>query len=198
MAAASLSPAASALAVKSARSISPFPAAATTTTSIPAICAEAGLVPCAETGIRQISRSRSPRAPVIGGDGQKARIFALRAGIGLHRHRVIARDLAQPRREGPRSSRRNPRPGRRARRGWIALNSGQVIGIISTEALSFIVQDPPAGSSPGPAPGHGPKGAACNASSRFRRGSCGRSDASGTPMSGQARRGSPAGPAPAA
>lgn len=34
---------------------------ATTTTCIPAICAEAGLVPCAEAGIRQISRCPSLR-----------------------------------------------------------------------------------------------------------------------------------------
>ena len=27
---------------------------------------------------------------VIGGDGQQTRIFALRAGIGLHRHRIVS------------------------------------------------------------------------------------------------------------
>ena len=34
----------------------------TTTTFMPAICAEAGLVPCAEVGIRQTSRCPSPAA----------------------------------------------------------------------------------------------------------------------------------------
>ena len=36
-----------------------------------------------------------PPRPVIGEDGQKPRIFPLRARIGLHRKRVIAGDLAQ-------------------------------------------------------------------------------------------------------
>ena len=35
---------------------------ATTTTFMPAICADAGLVPCAEDGIRQTLRCASPRA----------------------------------------------------------------------------------------------------------------------------------------
>ena len=56
-----LARAASALARKSSRSTSPFSAAFTGTTFIPAICALAGLVPCAEVGIRQTSRCPSPR-----------------------------------------------------------------------------------------------------------------------------------------
>ena len=59
--AASRSPALAALSAKSSRSMSPLGADFTTTTFIPHICADAGLVPWALTGIRQMSRS-SPRA----------------------------------------------------------------------------------------------------------------------------------------
>ena len=43
-------------------STSPLLSQATTTTSMPAMLAEAGLVPCAEEGIRQTLRCASPRA----------------------------------------------------------------------------------------------------------------------------------------
>ena len=59
--AANRSPASSALAAKSSRSMSPFSADFTVTTLIPAMVAEAGFVPWAEAGIRQTSRS-SPLA----------------------------------------------------------------------------------------------------------------------------------------
>ena len=65
---------------------------ATTTTCIPAICAEAGLVPCAELGIRQISRCPSLRLSVVT-NCQQARVFALRAGVRLHADRIIAGQL---------------------------------------------------------------------------------------------------------
>ncbi|MNE41191.1 hypothetical protein D3C80_1352500 [compost metagenome] len=52
----SFSPAACALALRSARSTLPAWSHSTITTCMPAICAEAGLVPWAEAGIRQISR----------------------------------------------------------------------------------------------------------------------------------------------
>ncbi len=42
-------------------SMLPWSSVLTTTTFMPAICAEAGLVPCAEDGIRQTSRWPSPR-----------------------------------------------------------------------------------------------------------------------------------------
>ena len=61
MHAASRAECSSAFARKSARSTSPFAADATGTTFIPAICALAGLVPCAEVGIRHTSRCPSPR-----------------------------------------------------------------------------------------------------------------------------------------
>ena len=51
----------SALAVRSARSILPCGSYSTTSTSMPAMCAEAGFVPCAEEGIRQTLRCGSPR-----------------------------------------------------------------------------------------------------------------------------------------
>src|SRR5881409_1435546 len=52
----------SALARRSARSMSPSFKQATETTLNPAMTALAGLVPCAEVGIRQTLRSASPRA----------------------------------------------------------------------------------------------------------------------------------------
>ena len=58
--AASDGPAADALARKSSTSISPSAVALTATTRMPAICAEAGLVPWAEVGMRHTSRA-SPR-----------------------------------------------------------------------------------------------------------------------------------------
>ena len=80
---------------------------------------------------------------VIAADREKAGIFALRAGIRLQGDRVIAGDLAQPvacqvleqlvialRLIG------------RRERMQIAPNSGQVTGIISAVALSFMVQEP--------------------------------------------------------
>ncbi len=68
---------------------------ATTTTCIPAICAEAGLVPCAELGIRQISRWPSLRL-VIMANRQQTSIFTLRAGVRLHADGVIAGQFHQP------------------------------------------------------------------------------------------------------
>ena len=81
---------------RSSTSTSPLASQATTTTSMPTICAEAGLVPCAEEGIRQTLRCGSPRAAMIGADREQPGIFALRAGIRLQRDRVIAGDVAQP------------------------------------------------------------------------------------------------------
>ena len=62
MIAASWSRWASILARRSSRSTEPSSAALTTTTFIPAITADAALVPWAEDGIRQTRRSWSPRA----------------------------------------------------------------------------------------------------------------------------------------
>ena len=39
----------------------PLPSQATTTTRMPAICADAGFVPCADAGMRQTLRWPSPR-----------------------------------------------------------------------------------------------------------------------------------------
>ena len=50
-----------AFASRSARSTLPLSSHLTTTTRIPAIAADAALVPCAEAGIRHTSRSDSPR-----------------------------------------------------------------------------------------------------------------------------------------
>ena len=84
---------------RSATSTLPSASQATTTTFIPAMTAEAGLVPWAETGMRQTSRCASPRCCVIVADGEQARIFALAAGVGLQRDRVEAGDLGEHRLE---------------------------------------------------------------------------------------------------
>ncbi|MNR18959.1 hypothetical protein D3C85_1357210 [compost metagenome] len=51
----------SAFFARSCRSTLPSASHATTTTFMPAIWADAGLVPCADEGIRQMSRCASPR-----------------------------------------------------------------------------------------------------------------------------------------
>ena len=81
---------------RSSRSTVPSSAALTTTTFMPAITAEAALVPCADDGIRQTSRSPSPLRPVVAADGQQPGELALRAGVGLDRDPVVAGDLGQP------------------------------------------------------------------------------------------------------
>ncbi len=60
--AASFAPFCSAFAFRSAMSTLPSRSVFTTTTSMPHICADAGLVPCALSGIRQTVRCPSPRA----------------------------------------------------------------------------------------------------------------------------------------
>ncbi len=85
-----------ALALISSMSILPSSRQRTTTTLMPAIAALAGLVPCAEDGIRQTVRWPSPRDAVIGADGEQSGIFALAAGIGLQADGVEAGDLRQP------------------------------------------------------------------------------------------------------
>ena len=85
----------------------------------------AGLVPCAEEGIRQTLRGPR-RAPVVGADGEQARILALArrnwAACETASKPVIA---AQLRPRGRRSARHSPPPGRAGAKGWSSANSGQ-------------------------------------------------------------------------
>ena len=67
----------------------------TTTTSKPAITALAGLVPCAEAGMRQTSAVAVAAALVPLPDDQQARVLALAAGVGLERHGGEAGDLRE-------------------------------------------------------------------------------------------------------
>ena len=122
--------------------MSPSSVQATTTTRMPAIAALAGLVPCAEEGIRQTLRWASPRERVIAADGEQPGIFALAAGVGLQRDGVEAGDLGQPALRARRSWRDSPAhaPPARTDAGW--RRSAQLTGIISAAALSFIVQEP--------------------------------------------------------
>jgi hypothetical protein len=64
--------------------------------AMPTICADAGLVPCAERRDQADVRWPSPRAAMIGADREQAGVFALRAGVRLQRNRVVAGDLDQP------------------------------------------------------------------------------------------------------
>ena len=63
---------------------------------MPAITADAALVPWAEDGMRHTSRAGSPRDCVVAADGEEPGQLALRAGVGLERHAVVAGDLGQP------------------------------------------------------------------------------------------------------
>ena len=81
---------------RSTRSTLPSSSQATTTTRMPAITALAALVPCALDGIRQTSRCGSPRARWYAADRQQPGQLALRAGVGLHAHRVVPGHLGQP------------------------------------------------------------------------------------------------------
>ena len=81
---------------RSSRSTDPSSAALTTTTRIPAITAEAALVPCAEDGIRQTSRAGVAVGVVVGADGQQPGQLALRPGVRLDGDPVVAGHLGQP------------------------------------------------------------------------------------------------------
>ena len=80
---------------RSARSTLPSSSQATTTTCMPAICADAGLVPCADAGNEADVAMRLAAARVVRADHQQAGVLALRAGVGLQRHRVVAGRRAQ-------------------------------------------------------------------------------------------------------
>ena len=103
---------------------------------------EAALVPCAEDGIRQTSRCVVAAGAVVAADREQAGELALRAGVGLQRHRVVAGDLGQPAPRARRSARGSPAACSAGANGCRSANSGQVIGSISAVALSFIVHEP--------------------------------------------------------
>ena len=63
---------------------------------MPAICALAGLVPCADSGIRQTLRCAFAARLVPGLDDQQPGVFALRAGVGLQADAGVAGGLRQP------------------------------------------------------------------------------------------------------
>lgn len=80
-------------------------------------------------------------ALVITPDGQQPGIFALCTGVGLHTQRIVAGQLYQPLRKLPDHVQISRRLICRAERVQLG-SSGQVIGIISAAAFSFMVQDP--------------------------------------------------------
>jgi len=109
---------------------------------MPTICAEAGLVPCAEEGIRHTFAMRLAARRMIGADREQSGIFALRAGIRLQRDRVITCHVAQPLLQ-PLEHRVIAAGliGGRERMQAAELGPGQR-AIISVVAFSFMVQEP--------------------------------------------------------
>ena len=81
--------------LRSSRSTSPFALLFTVTVSNPASAADAGFVPCAESGTSTLLAVRLPLvAEVRGGDEERGE-FALRPGGRLERHRGQARNLRE-------------------------------------------------------------------------------------------------------
>ena len=112
-----------------------------TTTVIPAITALAGFVPCADCGMRQTLRCLVAARVVIRADHEQAGVLALRARVGLQRHGGEAGDLGQRALQVPEELLVALRLVSGAN-GCSRPNSGQVTGIISAVAFSFIVQVP--------------------------------------------------------
>jgi hypothetical protein len=78
---------------------------------------------------------------VVAADRHQAGVFALGAGVGLHADGVEAGDRAQL--GGEAFDHLEVAGGLVGRgEGWMSANSGQVTGIISLVALSFMVQEP--------------------------------------------------------
>ena len=68
--------------------------------------------------------------------------LALRPGVGLQRHGVVAGDLGQPAAADRRTAAGNRLPASSARTGACRAKPGRLIGSISVVALSFIVHEP--------------------------------------------------------
>ena len=81
---------------RSSRSTEPSSVAFTTTTRMPAITADAALVPWADDGIRHDVAVGVAVGAVVAADRQQPGELALRAGVGLDRDPVVAGDLGQP------------------------------------------------------------------------------------------------------
>ena len=114
---------------------------ATGTTFIPAITAEAALVPWAEVGMRHNVALRLPVLPVVAADGQQPRQLALGPGIRLDGNLVVAGDFGQPALQL--GGHLHDPDGVLGRREGVRLaNSGQVMAAISAVALSFMVHEP--------------------------------------------------------
>ena len=79
---------------------------------------------------------------VVGLDGQQAGVFALRAGVGLQADAGVAGGLAQPGAQLLVQLGVALQLVCAGQKGWMLANSGQVMGIISLVALSFMVQLP--------------------------------------------------------
>ncbi len=77
---------------------------------------------------------------VVALDRQQAGVLALRAGVGLQADASVAGGLGQPGAQLLVQLGGSPASWSAGAKGWTWANSGQVIGIISLVALSFMVQ----------------------------------------------------------
>ena len=128
---------------------------------------------------------------MIGADGQEPGILALRPRVRLHREGVIAGDGAELAAEVADHLRiALGLVGRRERMDVGELRPATAPSSRPSRSASSCRTR--AGSSPGRARDRGRRAGACSGSSPPRRGSCGRSDASGTRLSGPASSGSAA------
>ncbi len=119
----------------------PFSSQATTTTRSPAITADAAFVPCAEDGIRQMSRSPCPCATCQARIARRPANSPCEPALGwtlTASYPVIA--ARKPSRD--RMSRSYPAVCAAGAKGCRFANSGHEIGSISLVALSFIVHEP--------------------------------------------------------
>ena len=85
---------------------------------------DAALVPCADAGIRHTSRCGLAARRVVLADREQARVLALRAGVGLQRHRVVAGDLARASARGRRSARGSRAAWSSGANGWMRAELG--------------------------------------------------------------------------
>ena len=129
------------LRLRSARSTLPCASQATATTDSPAMAALAGLVPCAEVGIRQTSAVRLAAAACQARMASRPAYSPCEPAFGCNE--IAAKPvIAFSHSPRPRNQRLVAHRLRAAAQGWRSPKPGQVTGIISAVAFSFIVQEP--------------------------------------------------------
>ena len=103
---------------------------------------EAGLVPCAESGMSILTRLVSPRSLVVGAHDQHTGQFAVRAGSRLQGHGGKAGDFLQPFLQRDTSEARLPWTVSIGWSGWVKAKPGRRAVSSLIFGLYFIVQEP--------------------------------------------------------